>query len=220
MGTLWNRVFPGDFCVPTFKYRILFVDDEPSIRSTTRGILQSAGYDVLAAPDGLAALECLEGPLPELVISDLRMPRMSGFELLAVIRQRFPQIPAIAISGEYVAQAPDCLLADVCLAKGYYEVPELLDRVKELLSNPPARPFPGTRTTPLLWVPMRGTGQAIVTCPRCLRSFELERDRVMLGVQKAVCASCHNQFTFSVDQASLDRFTSATDQLQPAQNAG
>ena len=199
--------------MPTFKYRILFVDDEPSIRATTQTILQSAGYDVLTAPDGLAALECLEGPLPELVISDLRMPRMSGFELLAVIRQRFPQIPAIAISGEYVAQAPDGLLADVCLAKGHYSVPELLRHVKELLSNPPARPFPGTRATPLLWVPVRGTGQAIVTCPRCLRSFEVEHDRVTLGVQKTTCAYCQHPFTFNVDQASLDRFTNAAGEL-------
>lgn len=205
--------------MPTFKYRILFVDDEPSIRTTTLAILQSAGYDVLVASDGLAALECLEGPLPELVISDLRMPRMSGFELLAVIRQRFPQIPAIAISGEYVSQAPDCLLADICLSKGLYQVPDLLREVKQLLSNPPARPFPGTRTTPLLWVPIRGTGQAIVTCPRCLRSFELERDRVTLGVQKAFCASCHNQFTFSVDQASLDRFTNSAGELQGVEDA-
>lgn len=205
--------------MPTFKYRILFVDDEHSIRVTTQAILQSAGYDVLTAPDGLAALECLEGPLPELVISDLRMPRMSGFELLAVIRQRFPQIPAIAVSGEYVTHAPDGLLADVCLAKGHYQVSELLRHVKELLSNPPTRPFPGTKTTPLIWVPVRGTGQAIVTCPRCLRSFELERERVMLGVQKATCASCQHHFTFNVDQASLDRFTNAAGELQPVLDA-
>jgi CheY-like chemotaxis protein len=109
--------------VPQFCYRILVVDDEPSIRETAKAILGSEGYEVLAVADGFDALHALSKSLPDVIISDLNMPRMSGFELLAIVRKRFPHIATIAMSGEYIADAnPRGILADAFLqirSKGF-----------------------------------------------------------------------------------------------------
>jgi CheY-like chemotaxis protein len=77
---------------------VLLVDDAPQIRKVISEGLLSAGYVVRVAFDGLDALGKLRAELPDLIISDLDMSRMSGVELLNVVRNRFPQIPVIAIS--------------------------------------------------------------------------------------------------------------------------
>lgn len=69
--------------VPQFPYRVLVADDEPSIREAIGAILESQGYEVLTVADGLDGLNALSGSLPDVIISDLHMPRMSGFEFLA-----------------------------------------------------------------------------------------------------------------------------------------
>ena len=79
--------------------RILFVDDEPGMREMVAMLLSEEGYEVLTAVDGLDALAQLRSVTPNLILSDLNMPRMSGFEFLSVVRRRFPSIPVIAISG-------------------------------------------------------------------------------------------------------------------------
>src|SRR5579864_8268664 len=84
---------------PQFPYRVLVVDDEPSIREAARAILESQGYEVLTVADGLDGLRALSSSLPDVIISDLNMPRMSGFEFLAIVRKRFPRIATIAMSG-------------------------------------------------------------------------------------------------------------------------
>src|SRR5512140_692951 len=88
---------------PQFRHRILVVDDEPSVREMAQHVLESEGYEVLTANDGLGALIALGRSLPDLIISDLNMPSMSGFELLAIVRKRFPHIATIAMSGDYIA---------------------------------------------------------------------------------------------------------------------
>ena len=73
-----------------FAYRILVVDDEPSILETAAMVLGSEGYEVHGARDGFEALTSLSRSLPDVLISDLSMPNMSGFELLSVVRRRSP----------------------------------------------------------------------------------------------------------------------------------
>ncbi|HKR26623.1 MAG TPA: response regulator [Acidobacteriaceae bacterium] len=86
-------------------------------------MLRSEGFVVGTAEDGFAALLTLRQTPPDVIISDLRMPNMSGFEFLSVVRRRFPHIPIIAISGEYVAVGmPAGLLSDVFLQKGSYRL--------------------------------------------------------------------------------------------------
>ena len=196
--------------MPTFRFRVLFVDDEPSVRITGAAVLEAAGYEVLTAADGLEALHALDEALPDLIISDLRMPNMSGFEFLAVVRNRFPQIPTIALSGEYVTyNVPDGLLADTFFQKGDYSIPELLSKVKELVRKAPERPVPGKRNTSPIWIALNGSGQIIVTCPKCLRSFDVDSSQVNEGVHETSCPSCTNEFTFNIDHFSLPQFFNA-----------
>ena len=99
-----------DFAVPSLicearkvknksKPTVLFVDDEPCMRELMAMILTEEGYEVFTEKDGFDALAHLRSSVPDLIISDLQMPRMSGIEFLSVVRHRFPAIPVIAISG-------------------------------------------------------------------------------------------------------------------------
>ena len=86
-----------------FSHRILVVDDEQAIRETAKAILTMQGYEILTAIDGFDGLVQLRRSLPDIIISDLSMPNMSGIEFLSVVRKRFPHIPVIAMSGAYNA---------------------------------------------------------------------------------------------------------------------
>jgi len=199
----------------TFRFRVLFVDDEPAVRTTGAAVLEAAGYEVLTAADGLEGLHALDEALPDLIISDLRMPKMSGFEFLAVVRNRFPQISTIALSGEYVTDnVPDGLLADTFFQKGDYSIPELLAKVKELVRKAPERPVPGKRNTSPIWIALN-SGQVIVTCPKCLRSFDVDPKQVSEGTHQTTCPSCANEFTFNIDHFSMPQLFDPTNSARP-----
>jgi two-component system, OmpR family, KDP operon response regulator KdpE len=79
------------------KQRILVIDDEPAIVRLVRATLQADGYEVVAAGRGEEALPLLEEERPDLVILDLMMPGMDGFETLRRIRQQ-STIPVIMLT--------------------------------------------------------------------------------------------------------------------------
>ncbi len=115
---------------------LLFVDDEPALRVSTALVLESIGYQVLTAEDGIAALEVIERTVPDLIISDLKMPRMDGTELIRAVRTRFPDLPVIAITGEFSAVSPpqglDC---DAFFEKAQYTVTELHNKIHQLIAR-------------------------------------------------------------------------------------
>ena len=78
--------------------RILVVDDDESLRRVTQVQLQQGGYDVTTASDGNEALGVLERFPADLVITDLKMPGMSGLELLTKIRRDYPEIVIIMVT--------------------------------------------------------------------------------------------------------------------------
>ena len=78
--------------------RILIVDDEESMREFLSIMLHSDGYQVDAVGDGQQAVERLRSCAYDLIISDIKMPRMTGFELLTHVRQRFPDTAMIMIT--------------------------------------------------------------------------------------------------------------------------
>jgi len=79
------------------KSRVLVVDDEPQITRVLRTVLTSQGYEVQTAPEGQSALSSFTEWLPELVITDLMMPRMDGVELCRRIRA-ISSVPIIVLS--------------------------------------------------------------------------------------------------------------------------
>src|SRR5947209_15659607 len=104
----------------THKNRILIVDDDQSIRATVAMLLAGKGYEISTVENGFDALLQMKSKVPELIISDLNMPQMSGFEFLSVIRRRFPQVLVVAMSGAYAAgdAVPGGVIADAFYAKG------------------------------------------------------------------------------------------------------
>jgi CheY-like chemotaxis protein len=152
--------------------KILLVDDEPTIRFVLTAVLEQAGYAVDVAEDGFAALKKIQETVPDLIITDLRMPNMNGFELLSVIRHRFPELPTIAISGEFLAcQFEDGTLADAFFQKANYSVPEFLAKISELLQSP-VKINHKPQSSPV-WRPT-GDGPIMLTCTECLRSFPID----------------------------------------------
>ena len=180
----------------SFRYRILIVDDEPALRDVGKLLLEAQGYEVLCAEDGFEGLAALKQSLPDLIISDLQMPNMNGFEFLSVVRRRFPIIPVIVISGEFSGvSVPESVLADAFFSKGSYKIPELFERICDLVHELPTRPKTGKPNQAAVWV-MNHKGTIAVTCSECLRTFPVAN--VTKGVNEAECDFCSCKVRFEI----------------------
>ncbi len=119
----------------TYRHRILLVEDDPDSREVIAMLLISQGYDVSTAENGLAALSELNREVPDIIISDLNMPEMSGFELLSIVHSRWPSVPVIAMSASYDSgdRLPNEVMADAFFAKGKSQFEELFNKIDELI---------------------------------------------------------------------------------------
>ena len=101
------------------KPSMLIVEDEELTRTSLAQIFKGIGHSVRSASDGLAALIEMRQEMPEILVSDLYMTGMSGFELLSVVRRRFPAVRVLAMSGAFSGnEVPDGVTADAFYAKG------------------------------------------------------------------------------------------------------
>ncbi len=126
------------------KRRVLLVDDEPRLLDSVRMNLEVEGFDVYEANTGLEALEKLRDTLPELVVLDVMMPKMDGFETLREIR-KFSTVPVIMLTVKAderdVARGLE-LGADDYIAKPFSQM-VLLARIRAVLRRaelPPPTP--------------------------------------------------------------------------------
>src|ERR1700720_145441 len=184
-----------------FHYRLLIIDDEPPSRDLLQSSLSKQGYEVCVAKDGFAALAQMRGALPDLIVTDLKMPNMSGFEFLSIARRRFPQIPTIAVSGEFHPPvAPLGVLADAFLVKPF-RFEDLLAKIADLLGDAPPRPAIKRDRAPV-WVPRNGE-YYVITCTDCLRSFSIPAEkslRVLRELRTLECIFCDAQVQFIIEE--------------------
>ncbi|HZQ18250.1 MAG TPA: response regulator [Terriglobales bacterium] len=185
------------------KTRILIVEDDDMVRHTFCNVLEREGYDVSTATDGFEALLHLQQDVPDILLSDLNMPQMSGFELLSVVRRRFPHIMVVAASGAYsCSTVPDGVVADAFYPKGKESASILLKIIANLIQTGPIE-HKGQNAP--VWIPRNGkdhNGRAFVvlTCTECLRSFPFTVDHEPTGeVLKTACIYCPHEVTYIID---------------------
>ncbi|MGH9487088.1 MAG: response regulator [Terriglobales bacterium] len=171
-----------------FSFRILIADNEPALAGLYAELLAAHGYEVHVASGGFEALADLRQSLPDLVISDINMPGMSGLELLAILRQRFPALPLIALSGGADLDA-EALVADATVHRAATGQRVMLETIAHL-----ARTSVRLRTVraALPWLPRQAAGERRIHCSECLRSFRLPCDdgAEVCGAHTCVCVYC------------------------------
>ncbi|MDQ2077921.1 SpoIIE family protein phosphatase [Marinimicrobium sp. ABcell2] len=79
--------------------KLLIIDDDAPVRQSIVAYLEDSGFDVLEAVDGPSGLEAFRDHLPELVITDLRMPGFDGLQVLKAIHEQAPDTPVVVVSG-------------------------------------------------------------------------------------------------------------------------
>ena len=114
---------------------LLVVDDDALLRTCLSEMFIEAGYAVRNASDGFSALAAIRDEIPDLLLSDLNMPGMSGFELLSIVRRRFPFIRVVAMSSGFAGGSlPSGIAADAFYQKG--TDPIFLLRIVEGIARP------------------------------------------------------------------------------------
>lgn len=117
---------------------VLVVDDSFTTRTLEKGILESNGYRVRVAVDGIEALQVLRAENVDLVITDVQMPRMDGFVLLEAMKAdaRLSSLPVILVTSMETRADQErglALGADAYIVKRKFEQRDLLDAVRQLL---------------------------------------------------------------------------------------
>lgn len=201
------------------KTHLLVVEDEPTIRELFATLLTSAGYSVAQAQDGFEALEQVSRQRPALILSDLNMPRMSGFELLSVVRRRFPSIHVIAMSGAFIGDdVPHGVAADAFYEKSGRHISTLVQVIEDILSGtklnasvPGTKPHSGdSEKAVALWVtrrvaPIEGP-YTLLTCLECLRSFPHHiADENTMSILQTLCCFCNATINYALLDYSVTR---------------
>ena len=120
--------------------RILVIDDDEQMRDLLQQAMQWAGFEVIVAENGRLGQQCFEAQPTDLIITDLIMPEQEGLETISVVKERYPDVKIIAISGggrigpeAYLPAAME-LGADRVFAKPF-DIKELVTTVQELLGS-------------------------------------------------------------------------------------
>lgn len=202
------------------KAKLLIVDDEPAIRKFMASLLTEIGYHVRCAEDGFSALHDIRKSIPDILLCDLNMPGMSGFELLSVVRRRFSAIHVVAMSGAFCGnEVPSGVAADAFYQKGS-SMGCLLRILRDLTQTERRTLHPSSFGAPV-WIQRNGHdagGEPYVTiaCPECLRTFPQVLGDSTSPLRETECIHCRSSIHYAVvpslEQASLLPFQ----HLQPS----
>jgi two-component system response regulator MprA len=110
---------------------VLVVDDEPAIRETLSDLLEDEGFAVTRARDGLEAMQYLESRTFELIVSDVKMPRLDGLSMARQLRRQGHPIPIVLMSAVYAEVG----LAGITFIPKPFDFDVLLRCVREALAH-------------------------------------------------------------------------------------
>jgi DNA-binding NtrC family response regulator len=119
------------------KNRILVVDDEEALRTVLSSELVSEGYDVRTASDGDEAISGLQKEPFDLVLLDIKMPRMNGFEVLKFVKEKHPRTKVVMLTG--FADLKNAIESKKLGAEDFvskpYDLVDLLTTIERVLSE-------------------------------------------------------------------------------------
>jgi CheY-like chemotaxis protein len=132
--------------VPVTQSRILLVDDNANGLKARKAVLEDLGYGIETASNGLDALERFSPQSFDLVVTDYKMPRMDGLQLILNLRELDPQLPIVLISGfvDSLGLNEENTKADAVIQKSNNEVSHLSRAVARLLRQG-VRPKPARK---------------------------------------------------------------------------
>jgi CheY-like chemotaxis protein len=184
---------------------LLVVEDDAALRLSLSHIFAAFGHRVRCAADGFSALSELRLEVPDIILSDLNMPGMSGFEFLSVVRRRFPSIKVIAMSSAFaIDDIPLGVAADAFYQKGS-NLGHLLEMVEGMTTPEAPQSLKPAGTAAPIWVERTGYGSPgganiMLTCPECLRAFPQLSLETPLPVHETNCIYCDSAFDYAVVQ--------------------
>jgi len=114
---------------------ILVVDDEPGISNGLAAALQTWGYKTFTALDGKKALDSAKEHMPDLILLDISMPKMDGFEVLKRLKGNVQTSHISVIMLTAKAELPDKVKASGLLAQDYLTKPIELERIKQAVEK-------------------------------------------------------------------------------------
>jgi DNA-binding NtrC family response regulator len=188
--------------MPNAKVKLLIVDDEASLRTSLSLIFTTFGYGVRSAEDGFSALGEIRNEMPDILLSDLNMPGMSVFELLSVVRRRFPTIQVIAMSGAFSGDTvPPGIVADAFYEKG--SSPGILLEMVKAMAQMERSPVQRPSAKAPIWIPKNGhdpSGEeyVMVTCPECLRTFPQILGEAVPPIRETGCVHCSSPIHYAI----------------------
>jgi CheY-like chemotaxis protein len=191
--------------MPDAKIKLLIVDDQISARMLLAHIFMELGYDVRCAEDGFTALVRVREEFPDIILSDLNMPGMSGFEFLSVVHRRFPGVRVIAMSGAFSGDSiPPGVASDAFYEKGT-NLGTLLQIVEAMSYRESRSVLQHLSPSAPIWIARNGhdpNGEAYVTitCPECLRAFPQTLDEAICAVQETACVHCYSSIHYAIVQ--------------------
>lgn len=119
------------------KSKILVVDDEDALRTVLSGELVSEGYEVRTAADGDDAISNLQKESFDLVLLDIKMPRMNGFEVLKFVKEKYPRTRVVMLTG--FADLKNAIESKKLGAEDFvskpYDLVDLLTTIERVLSE-------------------------------------------------------------------------------------
>ena len=181
------------------KANVLIAEDDLSVLQSLDQVLSTLGYVVRTVTNGLQAVAALREQVPDVLLSDLDMPGMSGYELLSIVNRRFPGVKAVAMSGAYPgSEIPAGLAADAFYQKGC-GIPTLMKAMEKAQKAERHDESP-QRTIWMQKIAYETCGENFITitCPECFRTFPHAISGTAGTILDAGCTHCGGSIVFAV----------------------